>query len=240
MYKTCLAATIAAATLIAFSVSAQDTSAAQGAYQPDQPVGSGNWFLDANVGRTNGNGDQHFGNFSNFDFAQGQRDRRTGYGLTGGYRWKVGPDVGLGVEAGYADLGNFRVRNIFNSQPVNQSSSVNALRGWIVGLNGRINLLPGWYLSAHGGYFHPNNYDHAYPYEMGGNLGTLTTGRAGQDSWYAGAGTGWDISEHFGIGLQYDYFHANAGKVIDPATGVATADLKRSTGIVSLMGEYRF
>lgn len=251
MYKALLVAATAAAPLITVSAFAQDNPNAsgntdtanagtQGNYQPEQPVGSGNWFIDANVGRTNGGNDRHFGSLSGFDFAHGQRGRRTGYGLEGGYRWKAGPDLGLGVEAGYADLGNFRVSNLFNSQPVNQTSRVNALHGWLVGVNGRLSLVQGWYLSAHGGYFHANDYNHVYPYGTGGNLGTLTSARAGHDSWYAGVGTGWDINEHFGIGVQYDYFHAKAGRIADPLTGAVAADLKRSTGIASIKGEYRF
>jgi outer membrane immunogenic protein len=40
---------------------------------------------------------------------------------------------------------------------------------------------------------------------------------------------GWDVSEHFGLGLTYDYFHANAGKVMDNTTGETSVGLKRST-----------
>jgi outer membrane immunogenic protein len=258
MHKTLLAATLATTGLLSLSAYAQDNtttqnttttqdttatqdnSTTQGNYQPDQAVGSGNWFIDANVGRTNGFNNHDFGNLSGFDFAHGQRGRRTGYGVEGGYRWKVGPDLGLGVEVGYADLGNYLVKNLFNSNPVNQTSSVNALHGWLVGVNGRLNLVQGWYLSARGGYFHANDYNHAYPYTIGGNLGSLTNGRAGHDSWYAGVGTGWDVNDHFGIGVQYDYFHANAGRVTDPITGATAADLKRSTGIASIKAEYRF
>lgn len=251
MHKTLLAAAIAATPLIAFSAVAQDStttnttpsqdsSSTQGNYQPNQDVGSGNWFIDANVGRTNGSNAGHFGNLSGFNFAHGTRGRRTGYGLEGGYRWKAGPDLGLGVEVGYVDLGNYRVSNLFNSNAINQSSSVNALRGWMAGVNGRINLVRGWYLSAHGGYFRPNNYNHVYPYNVGSTLGTLTTARAGHDGWYGGVGTGWDVNDHFGIGVQYDYFHANAGRIVDPATGAVAADLKRSTGIASIKAEYRF
>lgn len=184
MPKTLPATMIAATSLITFSAFAQDNTSTstdtsvQGKYQPEQAVGSGNGFIDANVGRTNGLDNQHFGSLSGLDFAHGQRGRRTGYGLGGGYRWKAGPDLGLGVEAGYADLGDFRVSNLFHSQPVNQTSSVNALHGWLLGVNGRLSLVQGWYLSAHGGYFHANDYNHIYPYNAGSNPGTLTAMRA--------------------------------------------------------------
>jgi OOP family OmpA-OmpF porin/outer membrane immunogenic protein len=42
------------------------------------------------------------------------------------------------------------------------------------------------------------------------------------------------------VGVQYDYYHANAGKIRNDDTGEVRSDLKRSTGIVSLTGEYRF
>lgn len=246
MNKKLLSAAVVAASLAALPAFAQDTTPAstytgnaQDNFQPGQPVGSGNWFIDANVGRTGG-GNGGFGqNLGTYNFNKGERDRRTGYGLTGGYRWKVGQDFGLGVEAGYTDLGNFRVKNIFNSQPVNQSSTTNALRGWLVGVNGRMNLVQGWYLSARGGYFHANNYNHVFTSDEVAQ-GLTTGGKAGRGSWYAGLGTGWDIDQHWGVGVAYDYFHANAGKIRDTNTGAITSDLKRSTGIVSLNGEYRF
>lgn len=212
-----------------------------GNYQASQPVGSGNWFIDANVGRTNGNSNGGFGsNASSFNFFKGDRSRRTGYGVLGGYRWKVGHDLGLGVEAGYTDLGNFRVRNIFNSQPVDQRDSANALRGWLVGVNGRINLAPQWYLSAHGGYFRANDDNGRYYNSVGQQLGFDNGRRPDRGSWYAGIGTGWDVSEHFGVGVQYDYFHANAGKLTDPVSGTQVVGVKRSTGMISVTGEYRF
>jgi len=220
---------------------AADTSVSGGNLQPSQPVGSGNWFLDANVGRTNGSSSGGFGsNASGFNFLHGERGRRTGYGLIGGYRWKVGQDLGLGLEGGYTDLGNFRVKNVFNSNDVNQKKQENALRGWLLGVNGRINLMPQWYMSFHGGYFHANDNGHNYNNSVGQDLHLSSGGRAGRGSWYGGVGTGWDINEHFGVGVQYDYFHANAGKVRNDDTGETRADLKRSTGIVSLTGEYRF
>ncbi|MBA2077407.1 MAG: hypothetical protein BGP10_05965 [Rhodanobacter sp. 68-29] len=244
MKKSLLVLTFASIGLVAAPVFAQDNTApAQGSgnYQSSQPIGSGNWFIGANVGRTNGSDTGGFGsNGSGFNFLKGEKGRRTGYGVLGGYRWKVGNDLGLGLEAGYADLGNFRVKNVFNSQDVNQTSSTNALRGWLLGANGRINLTQQWYLSAHGGYFRSNDNDHSFNNSIGQDLGLTSGGRSDRSSWYAGLGTGWDINEHVGVGVQYDYFHANAGKIKDTTTGEVSTGLKRSTGIVSIAGEYRF
>jgi OOP family OmpA-OmpF porin/outer membrane immunogenic protein len=225
----------------AFSTSPGNTSEGGGNYQSSQPVGSGNWFIDANVGRTNGNSNGGFGsNAGDFNFFNGHRGRRTGYGLAGGYRWKVGHDLGLGIEAGYSDLGNYRIRNVFNSSPVNQRDTVNALRGWMLGVNGRINLAPQWYVGAHGGWFWANDNNQRYYDTLNQQLGFSNGKHAGRGSWYGGIGTGWDINEHFGLGVQYDYFHANAGHYTNPATGDRITGIKRSTGIVSLTGEYRF
>lgn len=242
MSKTLFAVAFAAASLVALPAFAQDTAAPQGNYLPSQPVGSGNWFIDGSVGRTdNGDTGGFGGDFgSDFGYQHSQRGRMTGYGLVGGYRWKVGPDLALGLEAGYTDLGNFKVQNAFHAHDVDQTDATNALHGWLVGVNGRINLSPQWYLSARGGYFHANDYDHSYAYGAAEDFGSFTTTRPGHDSWYAGVGTGWDISEHWGIGVSYDYYHASAGKIINTVTGEQTADLKRTTGIVSITGEYRF
>ncbi|HEV7777675.1 MAG TPA: porin family protein [Luteibacter sp.] len=238
-----LALAIVAASVVAAPAFAQDSTSApaSGNYQPSQAVGSGNWFIGASVGRTDGNNDGGFGSHTgNFNFLKGEQDRRTGYGLLGGYRWKVGNDLGLGVEGGYTDLGNYRVKNIFNSGDVNQRTSTNALRGWLVGVNGKLNLVPQWYLTAHGGFFRANDNGTNYNNSVGQSLGLSSGGRPGRGSWYAGVGTGWDINEHVGVGVGYDYFHANAGKVRDDSTGEISPDFKRSTGIVSLNGEYRF
>lgn len=243
MKKAALALAVSCASFVAIPAFAQDNTAVSGNYQPSQSVGSGNWFVGATVGRTNGSDNGSFGDTNNggFNFLKGKKDRRTAYSVLGGYQWKVGPDLGLGVEAGYADLGNYRVKNAFESdQNVDQKGTRNALRGWLVGVNGKINLVPHWYISGHGGYFHANDNNQNYSNSVGQDLGFSSGGHRSRGSWYAGLGTGWDFNEHFGLGVTYDYYHANAGKVRDNATGDLAQGLKRSTGVVSLAGTYRF
>jgi OOP family OmpA-OmpF porin/outer membrane immunogenic protein len=238
--KKMLALAIVAAGVVAAPAFAQDAYTG-GNYQPGQTVGSGNWLIDGSVGRTNGSDNGGFGsNSDGFNFLKGNKGRRTAYNLLGGYRWKVGPDLGLGLEAGYADLGNYRVRDVFNDNDVNQTKQQHALRGWQVGVNGKINLVPGWYLSGHGGYFRANDGSTNYNNSVGQSLGLSNGGRPNRGSWYGGVGTGWDINNHASIGVTYDYYHANAGKIHNDVTGESTADFKRSTGVVSLSGEYRF
>ncbi|HEY4146094.1 outer membrane protein [Pinirhizobacter sp.] len=241
MKKTLLALGLASLGFAALPAFAQDSAAPSGNYMPNQSVGSGNWFIGANVGRTNGTNEGGFGSDkSGFNFFKGDQDRRTGYGVLGGYRWKVGNDLGLGAELGYTDLGNYRVRNVFNSNDVNQSSHTNALRGWMAGVNGKLNLVPGWYISAHGGFFYANNNRQNFQQGADPSVGFTSDSRAHRGSWYGGIGTGWDINDHFSAGVSYDYFHANAGKLRNAVTGDTASDYKRSTGIVSLAGEYRF
>ena len=240
MKKTLFSIAIVSAGLaLAPAVFAQDAQPSSGNYQSSQSVGSGNWLVDLSAGRTDGySKSSNFGSgFSNGsgDLFSNKNGRRTGYSVLGGYRWKVGQDLGLGVEAGYTDLGNYKLSNLGNNGSVNQSSTQNALRGWMLGGNGRINVLPQWYISAHAGYFHANNNGGAY-----NNTVSQTLFHGGdKGGYYAGIGTGWDINQHFGLGVKYDYYHASAGNLHDVPSN-SDFSVRRSTGIVSLDAEYRF
>lgn len=219
MNKTLLACALAAASLCALPSFAQDTSTtaaptatstapvAGGNYQPDQAIGSGNWFINGSVGQSHINKGPY-------------NDHPTTYALTGGYRWKVGQDMGLGVDIGYNDLGNYKLKNAFNSNPVNLTSRRQALRGWTAGVNGKVNVYRGLYISGRTGVY-----------------GWKGDGYSNQDinrhhldkvDYYAGAGVGYDFSDHFGLGLSYDYYHAGKDGV------------RLSTDTASLTAEYRF
>lgn len=241
MKKTLLSLAFACAGLAMAPVTfAQDASSGNGNYQSSQAIGSGNWLIDLSAGRTNGHSDNSnfgsgFGGGSG-DVFSNKNGRRTGYSVLGGYRWKAGSDLGLGLEAGYADLGNYKLSNLGNNNgTVNQSSRQNALRGWVAGVNGRVNLIPQWYISAHAGYFHANNDGGIYNGTVNQDL--FHGGKRG--GYYAGVGTGWDINQHFGVGVKYDYYHVSAGRVHDMASNDDFA-VRRSTGIVSVDAEYRF
>ena len=147
MKKTLFALALASTALCTTAAFAQDvqtsndygtTTPADGNYQPGQPVGSGNWFVDGSVGRSH--------------LAKGPyNDHPTTYAIGGGYRWKVGQDLGLGVDVGYNDLGNYKLRNAFNDDPVNLKNQCNALRGWTAGVNGKLNVWQGLYVSGRAG-----------------------------------------------------------------------------------------
>ena len=186
-----------------------DTSAAyaSGNYQPNQPVGSGNWFLSGSVGQS------HL-------YKGPYNDHPTTYAVNGGYRWKVGQDMGLGVEVGYNDLGNFKVKNAFNSNDVNLTDQRNALRGWTAGVNGRIDVYRGLYVSGRAGVYGWKGHGYSNQDINRHNLDKV--------DYYAGAGVGYDFSDHFGLGLSYDVYHAKKDGV------------SLSTDTASVTAEYRF
>lgn len=186
-----------------------DTSAASasGNYQPNQPVGSGNWFLSGSVGQS------HL-------YKGPYNDHPTTYAVNGGYRWKVGQDMGLGVEVGYNDLGNFKIKNAFNSNDVNLTDQRNALRGWTAGVNGRIDVYRGLYVSGRAGVYGWKG--HGYSNQ------DINRHDLDKVDYYAGAGVGYDFSDHFGLGLSYDVYHAKKDGI------------SLSTDTASLTAEYRF
>src|SRR5690606_5827577 len=128
MYKLLIPAALAAMALS--PIAAAQTRGGDN-YRPDLQTGDGHWFIAGNVGRTDGGTASRFGT-GDFNVFESRDGRRTGYGLAGGYRWKVSPMWGLGIEGGYTDLGNLEVRNVFRDDSVDQREDQNALRGWHV------------------------------------------------------------------------------------------------------------
>lgn len=239
MTRFLLSAAIAAC---AFSPAAFAQTAGSGGgdtYRPDLQSGQGHWFVAGNVGRTDGGTAGRFGT-GDFNVFESRDGRKTGYGLVGGYRWKVSPAWGVGIEGGYSDLGNLRVRNVFRDDSVDQTDSTNALRGWQVGANARVNINPAWYVGMRGGYFRASDNDMRYYNRVGEDLRLDSGRRDGRNSWYAGVGTGWNVTDRFSLGVHYDYFRAKAGEVRDPDTGARFDGPKRSTALLSLTGEYMF
>lgn len=208
MKKTLLALAIGSIALAFVPAAfAQDAQGGNGYYQPDQAVGSGNWFVGANAGESH----IAYGPFN---------DHPGAYAINGGYRWKVGQDLGLGVDIGYNDLGNLHLHNIFNSQAVNQTSKDQALRGWTAGVNGKINFYKGWYVSGRTGVYGWKGHGYSDQDFNRHNLDKV--------DFYAGAGAGYDFNDHFSVGLNYDYYHASKDNV-DLTTDAATVS-----------AEYRF
>jgi OOP family OmpA-OmpF porin/outer membrane immunogenic protein len=166
--------------------------------------GAGGFFINGNIGE------------SSLDH-QGYNDSDTGYMGNIGYRWAFTPGVALGVEGGYTDLGKFSPKNGGDGLP--QAS----LKGWTLGVNGHFNLTPEWYLSGRTGIFHSDL--------KGGYFSTPDTIVYVDDTankFYAGGGVGYDFSNNFSLGLNYDYYKANKnGLNLDPS-------------LVSVSAEFRF
>ena len=226
-----------AAMLVSPLALAQNTGADP--YRPSLSVGDGAWFVTGNVGRTDGGTAGRFGT-GNFNFLESNEGRETGYGVSGGYRWKVSDRWGVGAELGYVDLGNFRVRNVFNDDPVDQTETTNALRGWTAGANARVNITPEWYVGMRGGYFRASDNTTDYYNGVDQELRVRSGRQPGRNSWYAGIGTGWNATENFSIGVHYDYHRAKSGTFIDEDSGVEIDGPKRSTALVGLTAEYAF
>ncbi|MEO7068749.1 MAG: porin family protein [Rhodanobacter sp.] len=194
-------------TLLALALATAGLMTATGAFAQSAPTHNGGWFVNGNVGSTSLSNSSYDGH-------------DTGYAINGGYRWALNPQVALGVEVGYNDLGNVHAKNIFNSSPVIENGK-SQLHGWTAGVNGHFNLTPNWYLSARTG---------LYAWKGHGLSNDVSPVRKGLDdtSWYAGAGVGYDFSNNFSVGVNYDYYDAEKQHV----------DL--STDMVSVSAEYRF
>lgn len=144
----------------------------------------------------------------------------TGYALSGGYRWAVTPNLAIGPEVGYNDLGNVDVKNVFNSSPVISPGKA-SLHGWTVGANAHYNFTPNWYVSARGGLYAWTGHG------MSNDIDPVDTHR-NADGWFSGVGVGYDFSRKFGVGVGYDYYHASK------------STLNLTTDMVSAQAELRF
>jgi len=144
----------------------------------------------------------------------------TGYAIDGGYRWSLTPNFSLGPEVGYNDLGNVQIKNVFNSQPV-VANDKSSLHGWTAGASAHYNFTPNWYVSGRAGLYawrgHGLNND-PFPVDE----------HRSDNGYYGGAGVGYDFNRSFGVGVAYDYYHADK------------SDLNLSTNLWSVNAEYRF
>lgn len=176
--------------------------------QDTTPSGADNgFFINGNVGQ------------SNIKHGINSGDD-TGYAVNGGYRWALSPNFAIGPEVGYNDLGNIRVKNVFNSNPVVAPGKA-SLHGWTFGANAHFNMTPNWYLSARGGLY-------AWSGEGMSNDINPVSAHRDADGWYGGVGAGYDFTRHFGIGIGYDYYHASK------------SNLNLTTDMVTAQAEYRF
>ena len=146
-------------------------------------------------------------------------DDDTGFGANVGYRWAVAPNVLLGIEGGYTDLGSFSTKNQFRGLGVPDAE----LSGWNLGANGHFNITDNWYISGRAGWFRG---DIKGGYIDANDVVVHVDDTA--NKWYAGAGFGYDFSNNFGIGLNYDYYKADK------------SNLDLNADLISVSAEYRF
>ena len=194
-------------TAIALAAIAVFAAAPVFAQDANPPSTDSGFFINGNVGPSN--------------LKHGiNRGNDTGYAVNGGYRWALSPNFAIGPEVGYNDLGNVRIKNVFNSNPVLAPGKA-SLHGWTVGANAHYDFTPNWYLSARGGLYAWNGHG------LSNDIDPVDTHR-NSDGWYGGVGIGYDFSRNFGIGVGYDYYHASKG------------NLNLTTDMVSAQAEYRF
>lgn len=144
-------------------------------------------------------------------------DNNTAFMLNGGWR-----SQGLiGFEAGYTNLGSVSANDGYGDRAKVKGD------GWTFGLNGHFNFNDHWYMSARTG---------GFLWKLKGTatindaLGSETYRDSKQGlGWYAGLGTGVDISQHWSVGANFDYYKMrNRGYY------------EIGTRIFSVSAEYRF
>jgi OOP family OmpA-OmpF porin/outer membrane immunogenic protein len=167
---------------------------------------AGGFFVNGNIGQ------------SNLDKGA-YNDSDTGFAGNIGYRWAFNPSVALGVEGGYTYLGKFSTKSGFNDSGIQRAE----VKGWTLGVNGHFNIAPEWYLSGRTGWFRADT--------KGGYLdaaGDPVNVDGTSNKFYAGVGLGYDFSNNFSVGLNYDYYRAN------------TQGLKTDPDLFSVSAEVRF
>jgi opacity protein-like surface antigen len=193
-------------TVLAIALAAAGLAAAPAISQAQEGnAGNSGFFINGNVGQSN--------------LSKGAYDDNdVGYAVNGGYRWALNPNVAIGLEGGYTDLGKFKA----NDSPSTAGLPDAKVSGWNVGVDGHFNINPNWYVSARGGLFRGD--------VKGAYLAGTTPVYVDDTStkYYAGAGFGYDFSNNMSVGLNYDYYKVDkAGLSFDPS-------------LVSVSAEYRF
>ena len=148
-------------------------------------------------------------------------DEDTAFGVNLGYRWSVSPGFAIGVEGGYVDLGKYAPKsNIV--LPVGQFLGDAELDGFTAGVNGRFNLGDNWYISGRTGLFRAD--------VKGDYLAAGIPTRVDDTSnkWYAGAGFGYDFSNNFSVGLNFDHYELDK------------KNLDLNSNLISVSAEARF
>ena len=174
--------------------------------------GKSGFFVNANIGQSDLKGNGY-----SLD------DSDTGYSINTGYRWAISPAFAFGVEGGYTDPGNFKLESVFAPEPPATMLVGKAkLDGVNLGVNAHWNLSDTWYLSGRAGLFSAD-----VKIEYPASPVPMRASDRSNDL-YAGVGVGYDFSERFGLGLNYDRYDVDMQGV------------NLDTGRLSMGGEFRF
>jgi len=204
MKKTLFAIALATASFAAVpAVFAQD--ATQNAQQ--------GWYVGANAG------------YGQVD--RGPYDNGGGAGgIKGGYRFAINPDTSLGAEVGYQFLGRASAQGSYtnNFAGYNGNNAKSKLQGATAGLDLRYSFSPNWYGEVRGGAFFAKGQgltdDRTNPQAV----------RFDSTRYYAGAGVGYNITQQWSVGLNYDYFDGSQ----------SDKNIHLPTNLYSLSAEFRF
>lgn len=141
-------------------------------------------FVNLGAGRAN-----YHATVDDYDLGS---DHGTAFILNAGYRTQF-----IGFEGGYTNLGSLRGHDATTSARLSGD-------GWTAGINGHFNPTKDWYVSARGG---------AFVWKLHATLRTsdptnLLNEKDSTQSlgWYAGVGTGYDISRSWSVGANFDYY----------------------------------
>lgn len=202
--KTLFAVALAAAGVTAIPAAFAQTTPTQTAQQ--------GWYVGAEAG---------YGQVNH-----GAYDNKGNYigGIKGGYRFAINPETSVGVEAGYQYLGFVNAKGAYN----NDSSLRGRFHAPTLGANLRWNFNPDWYAEVRAGAFY------AQGAGLTNNAYALNTSyeRFNRVRPYAGVGVGYNINQHFSVGVNYNYYDAT-GKGGDQG-------VQLQTNAVTVAGEYRF
>jgi OmpA-OmpF porin, OOP family len=169
-------------------------------------------------------------------------NNETAYDANFGYRWGW-----FGLEAGYVNPGKFTtsVPAVWTTTPpigstVGSTTTTGRLNfdarlhGFTAGVDAHYDFAPNWYVSGRAGAFRWNGSEDNYGsgstvYVYGSGL-VFVTNSISKTDWYAGAGFGYDFSNNFGIGIDYDHYRATSSSNF----------INLTTAIWSVNAEYRF
>ncbi|RDS84605.1 hypothetical protein DWU98_01145 [Dyella monticola] len=191
---------------------------------------SGNAFVNANAGASHYNVSNPFSGVANNHFSNTGKAGA----LRAGYRWNSVVDYG--VEAGYGFLGNANA--CASADGVGAGRVQVKTRGWLLGGNLNYNISEHWYLDARGGWFRARTLMESRflgtspaNYKMGASAVAVGTGE------YFGVGGGYNVNQHFSVGLAYDTYRAPVSK---GGGDRSMFEGSNRIGMYSLQAEYRF